>query len=292
VLDEFEVRLAAMAYVASCTDAGAGVITREQLEDFHFQGEQIKLIDQSRGIRNPSQLQATISILTKVDGPYDDSDFDDGRLHYSYRSGSTTSGDNRKLRMAGELGLPVILLRGIAPRVFVPIFPVYVTRSDPDESYVEVALDESLRFLPIRDDPDQRSYVERLMRQRIHQPMFRAQVIRAYGTQCAMCRLRHGDLLDAAHILPDTHANGLPVVPNGLSLCKIHHAAYDRNIIGIRPDLIVEIQPAVLAEVDGPMLKHGLQEMGGVRIEVPAAQRSRPDPDRLAERYEEFKAVG
>ncbi|MGI8867651.1 MAG: HNH endonuclease [Mycobacteriales bacterium] len=52
----------------------------------------------------------------------------------------------------------------------------------------------------------------------------------AYETRCAVCRIGHRELLDAAHILPDTHPRGEPVVPNGLALCKIHHAAYDRNI--------------------------------------------------------------
>ncbi len=50
-----------------------------------------------------------------------------------------------------------------------------------------------------------------------------------------MCRLKHVDLLDAAHILSDSDG-GQPVVTNGLSLCKIHHAAYDRGIVGVRPD--------------------------------------------------------
>jgi hypothetical protein len=37
------------------------------------------------------------------------------------------------------------------------------------------------------------------------------------------------ELLDAAHILPDGHPKGEPVVPNGLALCKLHHAAFDRQ---------------------------------------------------------------
>ncbi len=130
------------------------------------------------------------------------------------------------------------------------------------------------------------------MRERVHQPMFRAKVIRAYDVQCAMCRLKHAELLDAAHILPDAHDRGFPVVANGLALCKIHHAAYDANIVGIRPDLIVEVQPRVLLEVDGPMLKHGLQEMNGSIITVPRERGLRPDVERLEERYEAFRLAG
>jgi putative restriction endonuclease len=99
-------------------------------------------------------------------------------------------------------------------------------------------------------------------------------------------------LLDAAHILPDGHPRGEPVVPNGLALCKIHHAAYDHNVIGVRPDLVIEVQQKVLNEIDGPMLRHGLQEMAGVRLAVPKNHAARPDRDRLAERYEMFKEAG
>ena len=69
-----------------------------------------------------------------------------------------------------------------------------------------------------------------------------------------MCALGHRELLDAAHIIPDTDPRGLPVIQNGIALCKIHHAAYDRNILGIRPDYVVEIHQRLLDEIDGPML--------------------------------------
>lgn len=280
-----------MLYVAACAARSGGVVTRAELESFTFDGEPIKLIDQSRGIRNPRQLEATLTVLSQPKGPYADTDIEGGRLHYAYRSGPTDSGDNRKLRRAAELGLPLILLRGIEAGVFVPVAPVYVTRADPDESYVEIVVDDALRFLPPTVEIDQRSYIERVMRERIHQPMFRARVIRAYEVQCAMCRLKHPELLDAAHILPDTHANGLPVVANGLSLCKIHHAAYDADIVGIRPDCVVEVRANVLLESDGPMLKHGLQEMNGTTLTVPRDPHLQPDRSRLEERYRTFRAA-
>jgi len=79
-------------------------------------------------------------------------------------------------------------------------------------------------------------------------------------TRCAICRLRHENLLDAAHILEDRHERGLPEVPNGLALYKIHHSAYDVNILGVSPDYRVHIRADVLREHDGPMLRWGLQE--------------------------------
>ena len=115
-------------------------------------------------------------------------------------------------------------------------------------------------------------------------------MLRAYEQSCAICRLRHVDLLDAAHILSDADG-GQPVVPNGLSLCKIHHAAYDRGIVGVRPDYVVEVRADVLLEVDGPMLKHGIQDVHGWRLELPKRSADRPDQHLLAQRWSAFSSA-
>jgi len=134
-----------------------------------------------------------------------------------------------------------------------------------------------------------RRYATRATLFRLHQQSFRMRVLRAYRERCAICRLRHLELLQAAHILPDGHPRGLPVVPNGLALCALHHAAFDRNVLGVRPDLRVEVRLDVLEEEDGPMLEHGLQGFHGVVVMVPRAERSRPNREFLAERYEMFR---
>jgi putative restriction endonuclease len=96
-------------------------------------------------------------------------------------------------------------------------------------------------------------------------------------------------LLDAAHILPDARG-GAPVVTNGISLCKLHHAAFDQNILGIRPDLMIEINRRVLDEIDGPMLLHGLQGFHRSPLTVPRPRQLRPDAVLLEQRYEVFRA--
>lgn len=280
-----------MAYLAELRDRNAGVVTRAQLEAFTFQGEQIKLIDQSRGIRNPRQLSATLSILSSPRGPYDDVTTEDGLLEYAYRAGPPDSGDNVKLRRAADLGVPVVLLRGISAGVFVPIFPVYLVEDSPIERHVKVVLDESLRLVHGASGEDQRSYAERVLRQRLHQPVFRAAVLAAYERQCSICRLRHVSLLDAAHVLSDA-LGGQPVVTNGLALCKIHHAAYDANILAVRPDYTVEVKQTILEERDGPMLEHGIQAIHGWQLQLPHRAIDRPDRDLLAKRYESFLAAG
>ena len=113
-------------------------------------------------------------------------------------------------------------------------------------------------------------------------------MLEAYHTQCALCRLRHQELLDAAHITADTLPEGEPVVSNGLSLCKLHHAAFDRHFLTVRPDYLIEVRQSVLQEEDGPMLLHGIKEMHHRRIIVPSSATLQPDRDRLAERYKAF----
>ncbi len=138
-----------------------------------------------------------------------------------------------------------------------------------------------------------RAYGTTKVKTRLHQQGFRERVMRANREHCAMCRLRHKKLLDAAHIIPDSEPGGEAVVDNGLSLCKIHHATFDARVIGIDPDsLQIMVRRDVLQEVDGPMLRHGIQAMDGTKIWLPQRRKDRPDPERLAKRFEHFLRAG
>ncbi|UJP09389.1 HNH endonuclease [Microbacterium sp. KUDC0406] len=163
---------------------------------------------------------------------------------------------------------------------------------DPVRRQVHLALDESLRFFddPLNLKQSERRYAERLVRSRLHQPLFRARVLRAYDSSCAICSLRHAELLDAAHIVPDSDQYGVAEVTNGLALCKIHHASYDRNLLGITPDYEVRIDRQLLDEVDGPMLRHGLQDMHGRVLTLPKREKDWPSRERLATKFEAFAA--
>ncbi|MDP9116418.1 MAG: HNH endonuclease [Actinomycetota bacterium] len=137
-----------------------------------------------------------------------------------------------------------------------------------------------------------RRYIVRETRQRLHQPVFRAMILRAYEGRCAVCDLGHSELLDAAHIVPDSDEGGIASVRNGLAMCKIHHAAFDRSILGIRPDHVVEIRQDLLDEIDGPMLKYGLQERHGQPLmRLPRSRAERPSVDLLEVSYIKFRAA-
>jgi putative restriction endonuclease len=185
--------------------------------------------------------------------------------------------------------VPLAYFYPVTKGVYHAIYPVYLVEEDRQRHEFAVDVGE----FPDRAEPGEilldRRYTRRLTLQRLHQVVFRPRVLRAYESRCALCRLGHPPLLDAAHILPDNHQRGEPIVPNGLAMCKIHHAAYDADIIGIRPDRVVEVRDDVLTEIDGPMLRHGLQEMHGSTIFLPRSRRDHPDPTRLEERYEQFR---
>lgn len=268
-----------------------GAISLAELSDFELpDGTRQRLFDPGKGgIWNPKDFVATLAIVTSPDGPYADRE-SGGLLTYSYQKGPE-GGKNLKLRRALELNLPVIRFNKIAPNYYAPIYPVYVVGDNPITREFTLTVDEAIRAIPSAEmSPIEKLYAARIVQQRVHQPTFRARVMLAYDRQCTVCDLKHVELLDAAHIIEDSSEQGAPEVTNGLSLCKIHHAAYDRKFLGISPDYVVRINKPLLAEVDGPMLKHGIQEMHGRPLSLPAAKKDRPDPDRLAERFDIFMA--
>ncbi len=274
------------------------MVRRDELLGFQFEGRTFPLIDNQLGIRKPQGLTAALSILTTYtsDGaraPYEDAVGEDGLLRYKFQ-GNPGHYTNVGLRRAHELGVPLMWFFGVQQGLYLPFFPVWIVAVDERQSRVAVALDEAQRHLSV-DGPVsliERRYSERITRQRLHQPVFRQRVIQAYETSCAMCRLRHRSLLDAAHIIPDRDVRGVPAISNGLALCKIHHAAYDQNILGIRPGYTIEVRADILQEIDGPMLKHGLQEMNNVPLVLPRCRADRPAPELVEERYERFRSAG
>ena len=268
----------------------SGYISSAELAAFDIAGQPRRLIANSKGIWNPRDLESTLSVVSSADGPYADEEISPGVWRYDYEAGSI-HGSNTKLRRAMETATPIILLRKIAKGVYVPHFPVYVVADSPTGRFFTLAIDDVVRMRD-PDEPDARRYAERVVKQRVHQPEFRGKVLLAYENRCAVCRLRHPELLDAAHILPDSHPQGRPVVTNGLSLCKIHHGAYDSNFLGIDPDYQVHVNAELLREKDGPMLKHGLQEMHGSKLQVPRQRAKQPDRDNLAERFARFEPAG
>jgi putative restriction endonuclease len=286
-------RLEIFADLELFIESRGGFASRDELTSFVMRnGLRMPLIDTSRGIRNPQELDTTLAIVSASDGgrnnPYDDAiDRESGLLRYSWAKGPVDAGDNRKLLAALETGTPIILFEKPLPNLYVPVFPVYVIDVDREKRSFIIDLDDSR----LRTSPEvtlDKKYAARMVKQRVHQPMFRARVLSAYNKKCAVCTLKYPELLDAAHIISDSDERGLPVVTNGMAMCKIHHAAYDQDFLGVSPDYVVHINERLLADRDGPMLQFGLQAMNGKALELPSRRDDRPDRDYLAERFARF----
>lgn len=306
-LSEDPVRVAAFGFLSEQGRLGGEgwppVIRRDVLEHgFSFHGRRIPLVG-PQGIFKPAALDGPIplSITTAPprpdrEAPYED-EFGYGTLVYRYRGTDPMHHENVGLRQAMLNATPLIYFHGITPGRYLAVWPVFVVADDLGRLAFSVAFEpgdtSQMPEAALMVEDARRTYALRLVRQRLHQAGFRERVLAAYRRTCSICRLRHDELLDAAHIIADGRPRGEPVVSNGLAMCKLHHAAFDANLIGIRPDLSVEVRKDLLTEIDGPMLRHGLQGLHERPLLVlPSRPGQRPSPERLEERFVEFKRAG
>jgi len=266
-------------------------------DGFNFRGHRVPFLNKAYGIYR-SRVQSGPAALSVNSSPkqirYRDEQTPDGVLH-RYKGDDAENHYNGWLRSAHLLDVPIVYFVGTRPGWYRPIYPTYVERDEPAELRV------LLTFGKMRGPYDEREpvhltgqiergYVVREVKQRIHQAQFRGVVLPAYHDRCAICRLREVRLLDAAHIVPDTEDTGEPVVSNGLSLCSIHHRAFDQDLVGVAPDLRVHVSHRLLDDDDGPML-NVLKEFHGTTIDQPSRRIWQPDRDRLATRFDRFQSA-
>ncbi|HXY84815.1 MAG TPA: HNH endonuclease, partial [Gaiellaceae bacterium] len=260
---------------------------------FTFRGRRVPYLNRQKGIFRAAVQRgpAALSIQTSANTPYSDVETPEGFL-YDYRAGALDQPDNRALRAAHELQVPIVYFLGTRPGWYRANVPFFVINDEPGSKQVLVApgamvgpMDEPEPILP--DDPIERRYVLREARARIHQARFRGRVVPAYREQCAICRLKEIRLLEAAHIVADVEESGDPVISNGLALCAIHHRAFDHDLVAISPEYKVRVSPRLLRDEDGPMLEL-LKRFDGEAIYVPRRPEWKPDRHRLEARYERF----
>jgi putative restriction endonuclease len=200
--------------------------------------------------------------------------------------------DNRWLREAMENRVPIIYFLGVAPGSYQAFLPTFVVGWESKALKARVAFGiPNQTKLDLPETGPERRYALHDVKHRLHQASFREAVIAAYKGRCALSGLPEPLLLDAAHIIADKDEQyGQPVVPNGIPLSKIHHAAFDSHLIGIDPDFRIHVSKRLLTRRDGPFLEV-LKRLDQGVLHLPARSKDRPDQDRLAMRYEVFKAA-
>jgi len=297
-------RLAAFDHVRRLSEIHDHLTAKELGPGFLFDGERIPLVNPQRGIFKPRQMHFLLSIKTVFPKPGGRVWYDDQRevhrqifegdetVEYAFMGEDPGAADNRWLREAYQHQIPIIYFLGIAPGRYQAMLPTFIAGWDPTALKARIvfgALDQQ-SLTPPENAPERR-YALRAVKQRLHQASFREAVVSAYNGRCALSGLPETLLLDAAHIVEDTHERfGQPIVPNGIPLSKIHHAAFDAHLIGIDPDYKLHVSDRLLGQNDGPMLE-ALKKLDKGKLHLPKRTQDRPDRNRLALRFERFKGA-
>jgi len=298
------IRLAAFDHIRRLSETHDHLTARELRPGFVFARERIPLMNPQRGIFKPQQMRFLLSIKTVFPKPGGKVWYDDQRdvhrqiyegdetIDYAFMGQNPDAADNRWLREAMENQVPIVYFLGIAPGRYQAMLPAFISGWDARTLKARVAF--GLTDYDVVAPPEtvlERRYALRMVKQRLHQASFREAVITAYNGRCALSGLPESVLLDAAHIVADRdELLGQPVVPNGIPLSKIHHAAFDAHLIGIDPDYRLHVSERLLRQNDGPMLE-ALKRLNGGTICFPDREEDRPDRERLAKRFERFKAA-
>ncbi|MGM0563070.1 MAG: HNH endonuclease [Pseudomonadota bacterium] len=274
---------------------------------FAFNGAKHHLASKAIGIFKPAGMKrGVLSIKTVVPKTgrvniYNDRQASDELYRYSLQAGDSRGGNNRYLWQAKELGQPFIYFHGVYPGFYAAIWPCYVgeiyelgKKNSYCDIYVGLQGGESLLPSLVNGQyhiPDsfERRYAVRESKVRLHQSSFRQAVLEAYDNKCAMTGLPSPQLLDAAHIIPDASVHSEASVRNGIALSKLHHSAFDKNMIGIDPDFRIHVSDRVMRSVDGPLLEQGIKGLNGKVITVPKNNHIQPSRDFLAERFDRFR---
>ena len=300
--DDLKKRMAAFEHVRRLSDIYDYLSSEQIRKGFIFEGKRIPLVNPQRGIFKPRDMQSLLSIRTVVPKQgrrvwYDDQVQahrqifrSEESVDYSFMGKDPDAADNRWLREAYEQQTPIIYFLGIAPTLYQALVPAFITGWDRHNLRAQVSfglVQESKMDMP--KEALERRYALTVVKHRLHQASFREAVISAYQHKCAFSGLPEQRLLDAAHIISDRDEEfGQPVVPNGLPLTKIHHAAFDKHLIGLDPDFQLHVSERLLELRDGPLLE-ALKQLDGKKILLPKREQDQPDQDRLAQRFEEFK---
>lgn len=304
-LEDLHLRAAALAHLERIAGPDR-ILTAEQLKaGFLYQGERVPLINPQRGIFKPRRMKRLLSIRTVYPRPGARVWYDDQRtvhqqiyqsvesVDYAFMGKNPDAADNKWLREAMEAGIRVIYFIGVAPGKYM-FFSTQVTEWDVASLKARISFQPlAVSLAGATDIVAERRYAMRAVKQRLHQATFREAMIGAYAGRCALSGLPERMLLDAAHIISDGDEKlGQPVIPNGIPLSKIHHAAFDANLIGIDPEYRLHVASRLLDQRDGPLLE-SLKALNGNLLHLPRRERDYPDRHRLAQRYDDFvKAAG
>jgi putative restriction endonuclease len=271
-------------------------------EGFQFNGEKILLNNRAVGIFKPRQMaECAISIKTTMqrdgsEGIYNDHQDIDDHYIYALQRGDPHGGNNKYLWASMAAGTPLIYFQAISPGRYTAIWPCFVKDILPEKGYALIAESNKFNTSLVSDykyelpTAIESRYCVRETKVRMHQASFRQNVLNAYSGKCAITGLQNKTLLEAAHIIPDAELGKLQYVSDGIALSRIHHRAYDLNLLGISQDNQIHISDELKQGNDNKFMRDALLEFEGRKLVMPRSAVNRPDKDKLAARFEAFLA--
>jgi len=267
------------------------LFTRNDLVSFTVDNKPVEILHPIDGPVKPQGFDVPVSLTLPLSVPADTliSGIDDTgilRYHRRHQKASSHRAQQQELLSALEARVPLIIFAPVGDDTYQAVFPVYLHRYLYRDQVFE--LDFSAAYLPIGlgSAPEyERRWTFGTARQRVHQPVFRRDVMQAYNNQCAVCGLGIAHLLDAAHIIPDRDEHGIASVTNGIALCKNHHAAYDGGLLAVTEDLTIQISAPVMSSEPGEAIDRILRDYDGRKLAViPFDPARRPNPKFLTRR--------
>ena len=300
---DLEVRLAAAGTLARLAQIYRDAVPwREMVKGFPFRGDRILFANRAVGIFKPRQMDRVLSIRTVVPRAgrgvqYSDQGPDgggNGMWVYDMRDLDPGHYQNQWLKTAWMEGLPLVYLRGLAPAVYLPQFPVYVMDWDAGAGQVRLVLGLECRASQDLLQADAfggplAAYTYRRMEDRVSKARFRIDVLEAYRETCAFSGLSQLQLVDAVPIVSGANEGNVDVT-EGMCMSRLHHAAFNANLLGIDPDGRIHVSGQLDARGARDPFARNLMSLAGNRIEVPRAPEFQPNRDLLAVRFEQFRA--
>jgi putative restriction endonuclease len=286
-------------------EKGTNVLSWQEIDKgFEFQGQKIHYATKAAGIFKPKEIGDGAALSIKQvnpsrkgrSAPYSDRLLGEGVFEYQLQRDGAISGFNKLLDAAHLANTPMIFFRGIADSLYEVLYPVFIRSISFELGSACVVFDQTEENLDVENlslsekinTPLIAAYGEALGKTRLHQAAFRKRVLLAYGLRCALTNLPIEGLLEAAHIIKDSEG-GEPSVTNGIAMTSFHHAAYDKNFMGIDADGKIHLNKHVAAVRDGPMFDYGMLRLEGTKIRLPQFEGHHPNREWLDHKFEQFR---
>jgi putative restriction endonuclease len=297
-------RLAAYRRVQQLIDTSLTWPRSAMLAGITSDGERMPLCSAQRGIFKPRQMQQLLSITTVVPRSggriwYEDQRWLHGQLSagadgidYAFMGRDPHAADNRWLREACEHATPIIFFIGVAPARYTAVAPAFIV--DWSAARLTARVSFGLPGEPWWQMPAsfaERRYATRVVARQIARARFRDAALHAYGQRCAMSGSGRALLLDAVLIDPVddlTADTGVPLAA-GLVLDRSFGAAFAADLLGVDADHRIHAAAAVLYGDDHPSAAMW-RAVHGRRLFLPHTPELWPDRERLARRFERFRA--